>query len=72
MDICEHCGRLFLKGRHELLLVEVEDFYGIWHEWLCSTCVDDLAQLISDDRSTVVRFAVFDWDFSNLRPPRAS
>lgn len=72
MDICSHCGRLFLRGRHELILVELEDLYGIWHEWLCSICLDDLAQLLYEENSTLVRFAVYDWDFSNLRRPSAS
>lgn len=71
MDICEHCGRLFLTGRQALVLVELEDLYGIWHEWLCPTCLDDLAQLVHERHSTVVRFSLYDWDFANLRRPRA-
>lgn len=71
-DVCEHCGALFLKIKAELRLVELEDFYGLWHEWLCGSCLDDLAQLVHEEHSTVVRFSVYDWDFRNLRDRPAS
>ena len=44
MEICEHCGRLFLTSNHALALCTLEDQWGTWHEWLCSGCQDDLAQ----------------------------
>lgn len=71
MVVCEHCGRVFLRIRGGLLLVELEDLYGTWHEWLCPTCVDDLAQLVYEERSTLVRFALYGIDMPQA-PWRAS
>lgn len=70
MDICEHCGRLFLAIRCELTLVELEDIYGTWTEWLCSTCVDELAQVVYEEPSTLVRFALYGFELP--KPRRAS
>lgn len=71
MEACEHCGRVFLRIRCELSYVELEDLYGTWHEWLCAECVDELAQTVYDENSTVVRFAL--WGFTlPQRPRRAS
>lgn len=67
MDVCEHCGSIFLPGRAALVLVELEDRYGIWHQWLCSTCVDDLAQLVHDHGTFVTRVALFGFDLPRLR-----
>ena len=49
MSSCEQCGRLFLDGREGLLLVEIEDRWGAWSEWLCERCCDQLLDQVQDD-----------------------
>jgi hypothetical protein len=64
LHACEGCGRVFdfLAGEPSpLWLVEVEDIYGRWSEWLCIGCVSDLAASIVHDSTMVgVRVANFD------------
>lgn len=61
MDICEHCGRLFLTGLHALLLVELEDRWGGWQQWLCGTCLDELVVDIDRNRGSVWRLRVYEF-----------
>lgn len=62
MDICEHCRGLFLTVQHALMLVEIEDRYGIWFEWLCDGCTDDLLDLVMSPDSVIERVALWNFD----------
>lgn len=59
MEICEHCGRLFLDSEHALQLAHLTDRWGRWHEWLCGTCLDDLAQEIYSGRGDIEHVEVW-------------
>jgi hypothetical protein len=60
MDICDNCGSVFLPGLQELSLVELWDVYGIWHEWLCSSCVDEAVDQV--ERGDLIRAALFGFE----------
>lgn len=62
MDICDHCGRLFLTNLHGLVLAELEDRWGFWHEWLCHLCVDELLDLLGAGLGSVTWVRLTDFE----------
>lgn len=60
MDVCDKCGRLFLSNLRKLRLVEVEDRWGVWTEWLCESCFVELLRLAERDPS-VDRVTMYDF-----------
>lgn len=67
MDICEDCGRLFLPATGQLLFVHLEDRWGVWHQWLCRECVEDVEDDVAHGRYSMESITLFGFDLPEER-----
>lgn len=74
MHICEGCGRVLSDDDDEgLLLVELEDRYGVWHEWLCEACHLQAVEQVRDPHSELQNVTAYDFPLPHSAgPPSAA